>query len=70
MENTKKSIFQRILDFIEKVGARLPDPFVLFLIFAVLIVIISVIAASQGTSTVNPSTGEVVEVKSLLSIES
>jgi len=69
MENTKKSIFQRILDFIEKVGARLPDLFVLFLIFAVLIVIISVIAASQGTSTVNPSTGEVVEVKSLLSKE-
>lgn len=69
MENTKKSVFQRILDIIEKIGARLPDPFVLFLIFAVLIVIISVIAASQGVSTVNPSTGEVVEVKSLLSQE-
>ena len=69
MENTKKSVFQRILDIIEKIGARLPDPFVLFLIFAVLIVIISVIAASQGTSTINPSTGKVVEVKSLLSKE-
>lgn len=69
MENTKKSVFQRLLDVIEKIGARLPDPFVLFLIFAVSIVIISVIAASQGFSTVNPSTGEVVEVKSLLSRE-
>lgn len=69
MENTKKSLFQRTLDVIEKIGSRLPDPFVLFLIFAVLIVVISVIATSLGASTVHPSTGEVVEVRSLLSRE-
>lgn len=50
----KKGMFQKFLDMIERVGNRLPDPFVLFIGLAVIMIIISRIFNSFGASVVHP----------------
>ena len=60
---TKKS---GILGTIERIGNALPHPFILFLIIAGAIVVIAAILSIMGVSVENPTTGEVVVVKSLL----
>lgn len=57
------------LDRIERAGNALPDPVFIFLFLIVLLVIASVVAAGAGWSAVNPSSGEVMAAKSLLSEE-
>jgi aminobenzoyl-glutamate transport protein len=44
----RKGFFNRFLDMVEKGGNKLPHPATLFLILAVLVVVISGIAASSG----------------------
>lgn len=63
----KKGIFQRILDVIERVGNKLPDPFVLFVILAVLMIFVSFVFSLFGASVEHPGTGEEEPVRSLLS---
>ncbi|KXZ39458.1 aminobenzoyl-glutamate transport protein [Alkalithermobacter thermoalcaliphilus JW-YL-7 = DSM 7308] len=62
---TKKSLFGKFLDMIEKVGNALPHPVTLFFIFALAVVIISDIAARAGLSVqfdmIDRSTGEIKE---------
>ncbi len=65
-----KSITQRALDVIEKIGNRLPHPVTIFVIFSVLVVIISEIAARLGVSatfTSGHNVQKTVEAVSLLS---
>ncbi|MFW5419881.1 AbgT family transporter [Nocardiopsis sp. CNT-189] len=59
----------RALQFIERVGNRLPHPFWLFTIMAVLTVLLSAALNAMGASAVSPADGEAVEVRSLLSAE-
>ncbi|WP_017595661.1 AbgT family transporter [Nocardiopsis potens] len=59
----------RALQFIERVGNRLPHPFWLFTIMAVLTVLLSAALNALGASAVSPADGETVEVRSLLSAE-
>ncbi len=55
-----------ILGTIERVGNALPHPFILFLIITGGLVVIAAILAALGVSVTNPTTEEVVVVKSLL----
>ncbi len=57
------------LDRVERVGNALPDPVFIFLFLILLLVVASAIAASAGWNAVNPSSGEVMAAKSLLSEE-
>lgn len=54
------------LGVIERVGNALPHPFLLFLYLVVILVVLTTILAALGVSAVNPTTGEVVQVQSLL----
>lgn len=58
-----------ILEWIERIGNQLPDPVLLFVIFAVVIIAISWLGALLGWSAVNPGDGSVVTAFSLLSRE-
>ncbi|MEE2972240.1 MAG: AbgT family transporter [Planctomycetota bacterium] len=58
-----------LLGAIERIGNRLPDPVTLFLLGALLVLLVSQLGAWGGWSAVNPSTGDVVVVKPLLSGE-
>lgn len=69
MADKKRSIFQRILDVIERVGNKLPDPFALFVILSFVVMVISWIFANRGSSVTHPSSGEELPVKNLLSGE-
>ncbi|MFD1204673.1 MULTISPECIES: AbgT family transporter [Sporosarcina] len=65
----KKSFFQRFLDIVERVGNKLPDPFVLFIGLAVMMIIISYIFSLFNASVVHPGNGETLAIKSLISAE-
>ncbi len=58
----KRGLFSRFLDFIEVVGNKLPHPVTLFVIFGLLVIVISAIAAKAGLSVsferINTATGE------------
>ncbi|GAA1083406.1 AbgT family transporter [Nocardiopsis composta] len=59
----------RALQFIERVGNKLPHPFWLFTIMAVLTVLLSAALNALGVSAVSPADGETIAVRSLLSAE-
>jgi aminobenzoyl-glutamate transport protein len=60
------SFFNKLLNFVEAAGNKLPDPVTLFLIFCVLVILISDVVANAGVSVVHPSTKKVVTAVSLL----
>lgn len=61
-------MLDRILDSIERVGNKLPDPITLFLGLAVVVVIISAICSMLGVTAVNPADGSTVETFNLFSV--
>lgn len=65
----KKSLFQRFLDIVERLGNKLPDPFALFVGLAVVMIIISWIFSLFNASVVHPGNGDVLAIKSLISGE-
>ncbi|WAA09857.1 AbgT family transporter [Fervidibacillus albus] len=65
----KKSFFQRFLDGLEKVGNKLPDPFMLFVILALFMIVLSWVFSLFQASVTHPGTGEELFVKSLISGE-
>lgn len=64
----KKGMLDRILDSIERVGNKLPDPITLFLGLAVAVVIISAVCSMLGVTAVNPADGSTVETFNLFSV--
>ncbi|GKV56820.1 aminobenzoyl-glutamate transporter [Sporosarcina sp. NCCP-2222] len=66
IKSEKRGLFNRFLDFIEKYGNRLPDPVMLFVYIAVIILICSAIFGALGTTAINPGTGEEIKVVNLL----
>lgn len=60
---------QAVLSTVERVGNKLPHPFILFVILAGVVIIISSILACFGIAATNPKTDAEVVVKSLLSSE-
>lgn len=65
----KKSLVDRFLSVIEKVGNALPHPATLFAGFAALVVLMSWVVAQFDISVIHPGTGEVVEPFNLVSAE-
>jgi p-aminobenzoyl-glutamate transporter AbgT len=51
----------RFLDWVERVGNKLPDPVTLFFLGAMLVLIGSAVAAGLGWEMTHPSTGEAVK---------
>ena len=69
-QETKKSVSNsKWLSKIEAAGNKLPDPAVLFICMGILILILSAMGNALGWKVENPSTGEIVEVTSLLTGE-
>lgn len=66
---TKKSLLDRILDAIERVGNKLPDPVTLFLGLSVVVAVISAICSAAGITAVNPADGSTIEVFNLVSLD-
>ena len=48
--STKKSFFQKFLDFVEKVGNKLPNPVTLFVILSLIVIVISQILEMMGVA--------------------
>lgn len=67
-EKKKKGLLDRILDAIERVGNKLPDPITLFLGLAIIVVLISWLCSSLGVAVENPANGETVTVTNLFSV--
>lgn len=66
----KRGFLQRSLDQVETVGNKLPHPFTLFALLALLVLILSAIISQFGVSVEHPGNeGEIVEVKNLLNAE-
>lgn len=65
----KNSLGVRILNKVEQVGNKLPDPIMLFIVLAVVVIAVSWLAANMGASVVHPATGKELAIKSLLSAE-
>ena len=62
-------IFNKFLNLVERVGNKLPHPFMLFLYLTLVLVGLSFILGTIQASVAHPTTGEEVAVKSLLSKE-
>jgi aminobenzoyl-glutamate transport protein len=63
-----RGVLDRLLDAIERIGNALPDPTTLFALLAVLIVVLSGIAAQFDLAVAHPTTGKLIEPVSLLSV--
>src|SRR5699024_4580520 len=63
----KKGFFAKALDIIERVGNKLPDPFVLFVILAIFMIFLSYISSVPGASVSHPGTGAEPPIQSLRS---
>lgn len=62
-----KGIFIRFLNAIEKLGNKLPDPFMIFVYLAIAVIIASFIFSLFDASVVHPGTGETLAIQNLLS---
>ncbi|MBW6492448.1 MAG: AbgT family transporter [Lentimicrobium sp.] len=67
--NSKAPLLTRILNFVEKGGNALPHPATLFALFAVSVLLFSLLGQWLGWQAVHPATGEVIKVHNLLSNE-
>lgn len=65
----KKQKTGGFLGWVERVGNKIPHPFILFLSLMLVIAIISFVASMFEVSTINPTDGEVVAIKNILSGE-
>lgn len=65
----KKSLVDKLLSIVEKVGNALPHPATLFFLFAVGVIILSGIVSMFDVEVIHPGTGETVRPVNLLSID-
>ena len=64
-----KSLINRFLYTVEKVGNALPHPASLFALFALSVIILSWVISLFDPQVINPATGEQIKVVNLLSVE-
>ncbi len=62
----KETWVTRALDKVERVGNRLPDPAIIFLISLVIVWVLSALLSNVSFSAIDPRTGEAVVVQNLL----
>src|SRR5699024_10663309 len=65
----KLPLLYRAIGFIERIGNLLPHPCWLFWIMAVLLGVVSWVVSVTGVAVTLPESGDVVEVKNLLSTD-
>lgn len=65
----KRNFFDYFLNFLEKGGNALPHPATLFALFALSVLLLSVIGAWLGWQATHPATAEVITIVNLLSKE-
>lgn len=65
----KRSLYDRFIDAMTRLGEKLPPLFILFLWLFVIIAVITTIMGLFHVSTVNPLSGEVVSVQSFFSAD-
>lgn len=58
-----------MLDWIERIGNRLPSAIMLFLWLSLILVVVSILASMAGLSGIHPGTGETVRAVNLLSAD-
>ncbi|WLD93594.1 AbgT family transporter [Alkalihalobacillus sp. AL-G] len=59
----------RFLNWIERIGNKLPDPFFIFVYLAAFVMLLSWLVHSMGVTVVHPGTGEELPIRSLISGE-
>lgn len=57
------------LQWVERVGNKIPNPFLLFVYLIAILMVASAVISWLNITAVNPSNGEVIHVKNLLSVE-
>lgn len=62
-------LLNRMLNGIERLGNRLPDPFMIFVYLGLVVILTSVLMSAFDASVVHPSSGDTLEIRSLLSGE-
>ena len=67
IEVTNNGAFNKFLNTVEKIGNKLPHPFMLFLYLTLILVVISFILGTMHASVIHPNTGETITVNNLLS---
>ena len=50
VKSIKTGFFNKFLDFVERAGNRLPHPVTLFVVFSLIVIVISAIAEKAGLS--------------------
>ena len=60
----KQSILFKFLGWVERVGNKLPHPFIIFFALCITVIVASAITAGLGVAVIHPTTGEIVEAKS------
>lgn len=65
----KKSTFVKFLDIVEKVGNKLPHPFMIFIYLAVVVILLSWVISLFDVSVIHPGTEEEVAIQNMLSLE-
>ncbi len=68
-ETANKGFFNKMLNGIERVGNRLPDPFILFVFLAAAVMVASFIFSLFDAQVKHPGTGETLPINNLLSGE-
>lgn len=66
IENKENGLLNKILNGIEKVGNKLPDPVTIFIILCAFIFILSAVISNTDISVVHPSTQETIKAINLL----
>ncbi len=62
-----KNFFSKCLDYIEKIGNKLPHPATLFALLAILVAIVSFICAEFGIQAKHPVKDQIIQTNNLLS---
>lgn len=62
----KKSLVDRMLDFVERIGNKLPDPAILFFVLMLIIWGLSAVFSSVSFTELDPTTGSAIEINNLL----
>ncbi|MBU9847787.1 p-aminobenzoyl-glutamate transporter [Rahnella ecdela] len=57
------------LQWVERIGNKIPNPFLLFVYLIALLMIASAVISWFNITAVNPTNGEIIRVKNLLSVE-
>lgn len=63
---TRRPLVTRFLDGVERVGNKLPDPAMLFLLAMVAVWLLSALFSTMQFGEVNPRTGEAIQIRNML----